>query len=86
MAKITKDSNLNKVSRFTWGFGFVWGSGYQPYKYALESCEEDANKHKLFGGECMIIDWRNPVTGEVKNMLKPSIKLAKRMEKLKSKN
>tara|TARA_B100000963_G_C22625755_1_gene672248 strand:+ start:1667 stop:3154 length:1488 start_codon:yes stop_codon:yes gene_type:complete len=83
MAKITKDSNLNKVSRFTWGFGFVWGSGYQPYKYALESCEEDANKHKLFGGECMIIDWRNPVTGEVKNMLKPSIKLAKRMEKLK---
>ena len=26
----------------------------------------------MFGGECIIVDWRSPITGEIKNMLKPS--------------
>jgi len=82
MAKITKNPNLEKVSRFAFQYGFSWGSG-SPYRYALEGCEKDAKKYKLFGGKCVIVDWRNPVTGEIKNMLKPSVELAKRMEKLK---
>ena len=85
MAKITKNQNLEKVSRFAFSYGFSWGSGTGHYRYALEGCEKDAKKHKLFGGECVIVDFRNPVTGEIKNMLKPSIKLAKRMEELKKK-
>ena len=83
MAKITKDPNLKKVSRFTWGWGYSWGTGSNPYKYALEECERDAKKHKLFGGECMIIDWRNPGNGEIINMLRPNLKLAQRMGELK---
>ena len=83
MAKITKNPNLEKVSRFAFWYGFSWGSGTGHYRFALEGCEKDAKKHKLFGGECIIVDFRNPVTGEIKNMLKPSIKLAKRMEELK---
>ena len=83
MAKITKDPNLKQVSRFTWGWGYSWGTGSNPYKYALEGCERDAKKHRLFGGECMIIDWRNPTNGEIKNMLKPNLELAQRMEELK---
>jgi len=83
MAKITKNPNLEKVSRFTWGWGYSWGTGSNPYKYALEECERDAKKHKLFGGECMIIDWRNPGNGEIINMLRPNLKLAQRMEELK---
>ena len=88
MAKITRNPNLEKVSRFAFSYGYVWGTGYYPYKTALEACEEDAKKYKLFGGECIIVDWRNPVTGEIKNMLKPSVELAKKIDerkKLKSK-
>ncbi len=83
MAKITKNPNLEKVSRFAFWYGFSWGSGTGHYRYALEGCEKDAKKHKLFGGECIVVDFRNPVTGEIKNMLKPDIELAKRMDELK---
>ena len=82
MAKITKNPNLEKVSRFAFQYGFSWGSG-SPYRFALEGCEKSAKKYKLFGGECIIVEFRNPATGEIKNMLKPSIKLAKRIEELK---
>ena len=83
MAKITKNPNLKKISRFSWDWGYTWGTGYKPYPYALEGCEKDAKKYKLIGGECVIVDWRSKTTGEIKNMLKPSIKLTKRMEELK---
>jgi hypothetical protein len=83
MAKITKNPNLKKISRFTWDWGWSRGAGYAPYSYALEGCEKDAKKYKLFGGECLIVDWRSKVTGEIKNMLKPNLELAKRMEELK---
>ena len=71
MAKITKNPNLEKVSRFTWSWGYSWGTGSNPYKYALEGCEEDAKKHKLSGGKCIIVDWRSKVTGKIENRLKP---------------
>ena len=83
MAKITKNPNLEKISRFTWGWGYSWGTGNNPYKYALEECEEDAKKHKLFGGECIIVDWRSKKLGLIDNRLKEDLKLAERMEKLK---
>ena len=83
MAKITRNPNLKKISPFTWWWGQTWGTGYTPYKYALEGCEKDAKKYKLFGGECIIVDWRNKITGEIKNMLKPDRELAKRMEEIK---
>ena len=69
MAKITKDQNLKQISRFTWGWGYSWGTGSNPYKYALKECEEDAKKHKLFGGKCIIVDWRNK-SGRIENRLK----------------
>ncbi len=34
MAKITMNTNLKQVSRFTWGWGYTWGTGSTPYKYA----------------------------------------------------
>ena len=39
MAKITKNQNLEKVSRFAFSYGFSWGSGTGHYRYALEGCE-----------------------------------------------
>jgi hypothetical protein len=83
MAKITKNPDLKQVSRFAFQYGFSWGSG-SPYNYALEGCRKDAKKYKLFGGECIIIEFRNPATGQIKNMLKPNIELAKRMDELRN--
>jgi len=83
MAKITKNPNLEKISRFAFSYGYVWGTGSSPYRYALEGCEEDAKKYKLFGGKCIIVDWRNPITGKIVNKIKLNIEIAKRMEKLK---
>ena len=73
MAKITKNPDLKKISPLTWGWGMSWGSSqYQPYGWAFKECKKDVKKHKMFGGECIIVDWRSPITGEIKNMLKPS--------------
>ena len=83
MAKITKDPNLKQVSRFTWGWGYSWGTGSNPYKYALEECETDAKKYKLFGGKCIIVDWRSKKSGKIENRIKEDWELAERMEKLK---
>ena len=71
MAKITKNPDLKKISPLTWGWGMSWG-GHRPYAWAFKECKKDAKKHKMFGGECIIVDWRSPITGEIKNMLKPS--------------
>ena len=82
MAKITKNPNLKEISPFTWWWG--WASGIKsPYGWALSGCEKDAKKYKLFGGECIIVDWRSKITGEIKNMIKPSVRVAARNEKLK---
>tara|TARA_B100001057_G_C22838617_1_gene946153 strand:+ start:360 stop:1853 length:1494 start_codon:yes stop_codon:yes gene_type:complete len=86
MAKITKDPNLKQVSRFTWGWGYSWGTGSNPYKYALEECETDAKKYKLFGGKCIIVDWRSKKSGKIENRIKEDWELAERMEKLKKQN
>ena len=83
MAKITKNPNLEKISRFAFWYSYAWGSGYNIRGHAIDGCEKDAKKHKLFGGKCVIVDWRNPETGEIKNMLYPSVELAKRMEEKK---
>lgn len=84
MANITKNPNTDKTSPFAWGFGFSWGSG-SPYRYALEYCEKDAKKYKLFGGECIIVDYRNPQTGVIENKLKASVEITKgNIEKLKN--
>ena len=81
MAKITKNPNLKEISPFTWWWG--WASGIKsPYGWALSGCEKDAKKYKLFGGECIIVDWRSKITGEIKNMIKPSVRVAARNEKL----
>ena len=71
MAKITKNPDLMKISPLTWGWGMSWGTS-QPYGWAFHECKKDVKKHKMFGGECIIVDWRSPITGEIKNMLKPS--------------
>ena len=63
--------NLKKISRFTWGWGYSWGSGNNPYKYALIDCEKSARKFKLSGGECIIVDFRSKLTGEITNRIKP---------------
>jgi hypothetical protein len=84
MAKITKNPNLEKVSRFAFWFSYAWGSGsYNIRGSAISGCEKDAKKYKLVGGKCIIVDWRNPITGEIKNMLKPDLELAKKMDILK---
>ena len=49
MAKITKNPDLKKISPFGWGWGYTWGTGSNPYKYALPECREAAKKYKLFG-------------------------------------
>jgi len=85
MAKITKNPNLKKISRFTWWWGVTWGNNSNPYGYALKGCRESAEKYKLFGGKCIIVDWRSKKTGEIKNMIKPDVELAQRMKELKNK-
>ena len=82
MAKITKNPNLKKISRFTWDWGYTWGTGYEPYEYALNGCEKDAKKHKLFGGKCTIVDWRSKKSGIIENRLMKDWELAERMKEL----
>ena len=40
MSKISKDPNLNKITRFAWGWGWANGSS-SPTGWALKSCEDD---------------------------------------------
>jgi len=74
MSKITKDPNLKKITRFAWDWGWSRGSGYSPFKWALEGCKKDAKKYKLSGGECIIIDHRIKNPEQIINYLKPRLK------------
>ena len=74
MAKITKDPNLEKITPFTWDWNVAFGTGqYKTIKpsLAIQYCNKSVVKYKLIGGKCIIVDWRDTNTGEIKNMLKP---------------
>ena len=73
MAKITKNPNLKEISRFTWDWGYAWGSG-SPNSYALSGCKKSAEKYKLFGGECILVDLAIKKTNKHINLLKPRLK------------
>ena len=83
MSKISKNPNLEKISRFAWDWGYSWGTGTNPFKYALEGCEKQAKKYKLSGGECIIIDHRTKNPDKIVNYLKPRLKdkIIKKAEK-----
>jgi phage anti-repressor protein len=83
MSKISQNPNLDETTRFAWGWGWSRGSGYTPFKWALKTCEEDAKKYKLSGGECIIVDHRTKNPEKVYNYLKPRLKLAKKEPKKK---
>ena len=74
MAKLTKDPNLEEITPITWAFNVAFGTGqYKIIKpsIAIQYCNKSAAKYKLIGGKCIIVDWRDVNTGEIKNMLKP---------------
>lgn len=72
MANITIDPNLKEISRFTWNWGYAWGNG-NPKQYALKGCRESAEKYKLFGGECILIDLALKKSDAHINLLKPRL-------------
>ena len=73
LSKISKDPNVDKISRFAWGWGWSRGSS-TPFEWALKDCEDDAKKYKLSGGECIIVDYRTKNPEIVYNYLKPRLK------------
>ena len=81
MSKISKDPNLNKITRFAWGWGWANGS-VSPTGWALKSCEDDAKKYKLSGGECVIVDFRKKNPDKIVNYLKPRLKDKKKKKTL----
>tara|TARA_B100000989_G_scaffold246740_1_gene193964 strand:+ start:176 stop:1969 length:1794 start_codon:yes stop_codon:yes gene_type:complete len=81
MSKITKDPNLKKITRFAWGWGWARGSS-SPTGWALKSCEDDAKKYKLSGGECIIVDFRKKNPDKVVNYLKPRLTNKKKKKTL----
>ena len=83
MSKISKNPNLEKISRFAWDWGYSWGTGTNPFKYALEGCEKQAKKYKLSGGESIIIDHRTKNPDKIVNYLNPRLKdkIIKKAEK-----
>ena len=83
MAKITKDPNLKEISRFTWDWGYSWGTG-SPKGYALSGCEKEVKRLKLFGGECILVDLAIKITNSHKNLLQPRLK--KSNQKIAKKN
>ena len=42
MAKITKNPNLEKISRFAFWYSYAWGSGYNIRGHAIDGCEKSA--------------------------------------------
>jgi hypothetical protein len=73
MAKISKDPDLDKISRFDFRFQYWKNDGYYPIdglkKGAFESCEKSRKKYKLSGGECILVEYR--VGDRYENLLKP---------------
>jgi hypothetical protein len=82
MSKISQNPNLDETTRFAWGWGWSRGSNYTPFKWALKSCEDDAKKYKLSGGECIIVDHRTKNPEKVYNYLKPRLKDKKKKKTL----
>ena len=72
MQKISSNPNLKEISRFTWNWGYAWGNG-DPKKYALSGCIKSAEKYKLFGGECILIDLAIKKSDQHINLLKPKL-------------
>jgi len=70
MAKLTIDPNLEAITPFSWDWRFDAGGLLRPHA-AITACKKEAVKYKLIGGKCIIVDWRDVNTGEIKNMLKP---------------
>jgi hypothetical protein len=81
MSKISKDPNLEKITRFAWGWGYSDGS-YSPLKWAIKDCITEAKKYKLSGGECVIIDYRSKNPDKIVNYLKPRLKNIKKKKTL----
>ncbi len=75
MAKITNDPKLKEISRFTWNWGYAWGNG-NPKGYAMDGCKKSAEKYKLFGGECILIDLAIKKNNEHINLLKPRLNIS----------
>ena len=73
MSKISKDPNLEKITRFAWDWAWSRGSS-TPFEYALEGCRKQAKKYKLSGGECIIVDQRTKNPDKIVNYLKPKLK------------
>ena len=82
MSKISKDPNLEKITRFAYDWGWSSGSGYTPFKWALKGCRKDAKKYKLSGGECIIIDHRFKNPDKIVNYLKPKLQNTKKKKTL----
>ena len=72
MQKISSNPSLKEISRFTWNWGYAWGNG-DPKKYALSGCIKSAEKYKLFGGECILIDLAIKKSDQHINLLKPKL-------------
>ena len=81
MSKISKDPNLEKITRFAWGWGYSDGS-YSPLKWAIKDCITEAKKYKLSGGECIIVDQRTKNPNKITNYLKPKLQKIKKKETL----
>ena len=77
MSKISKDPNIDKITRFAWGWGWSRGS-YRPFEWAIKDCQDDAKKYKLSGGECVIVDYRTKNPENIYNYLKPRLKEKKK--------
>jgi hypothetical protein len=82
MSKISKEPNIEKITRFAWDWGWSLGSGYTPFKWALEGCRKEAKKYKLSGGECIIVDLRTKNPDKIVNYLKPKLKNATKKKTL----
>ena len=77
MSKISKNPNLENITRFAWDWGYAWGTGYTPFEWALKGCRKEAKKYKLSGGECIIVDHRSKNPDKITNYLKPKLQNTK---------
>ena len=81
MSKISKEPNLEKITRFAWDWAWSRGSS-TPFEYALQGCRKQAKKYKLSGGECIIVDQRTKNPDKITNYLKPKLQKIKKKETL----
>ncbi len=87
--KVTKNPELSSIGDFAWGFEFSRKNHQElseefSGKKALKRCNKHAKKKKLSGGECIILEWQNNLTGSWgfnmgKNLLKEHRSLNKKL-------